>query len=147
MVGVAVKLEQHVASAAAGHARGLGRQEAVPGIGRRGFRRGRGVRPGADVVEGQGLVCAGLRLLLAPARLRLLLASHGGFGRWHWRRGLRSCCFFGKVILPPTQNKCRNFELELVQNCDTYYGSEVVCFSLINKEQNTRHVHTHLTDL
>lgn len=77
MVGVGVKLKQHVGSAAAGHARGMGRQEAVHGIGRRGFRRGRGVRPGADVVEGQGLVSAGPRLLPAPARLRLLLGSHG----------------------------------------------------------------------
>jgi hypothetical protein len=81
MVGVAVKLEQHVAPAATGHARGLGRQEAVPGIGRRGLRRWRRrVRPGADVIEGQGLVGAGPCLLLAPARLRPLLASHGGRG-------------------------------------------------------------------
>ena len=34
------------------------------------------------------------------------------------------------MLLSLIQNKCCNFELELIQNCDTYYGSEVVIVNL-----------------
>jgi hypothetical protein len=78
MVGVRVELEQHIAAA-----RGLSRQEVVRGGIRR--RRRSRLRPGADVVERQGLVGVGLGLLPAPARLRLPLASHVRF----WERTSR----------------------------------------------------------
>jgi hypothetical protein len=73
-----VELEQHIAAA-----RGLSRQEVVRGGIRR--RRRSRLRPGADVVERQGLVGVGLGLLPAPARLRLPLASHVRF----WERTSR----------------------------------------------------------